>query len=65
MELGTKLYPYKKLNPALIELFNLLPSSTSKAFNVLIRENTTNYLPTLFQQQIILNAMNLWIRYNF
>ena len=61
MELGTMSYPYKTLTLALVELFNYLPADIN-AYSVLVRENTTDYLRTLFLPLMIVNATNLTIR---
>ncbi|CDW83870.1 UNKNOWN [Stylonychia lemnae] len=61
MELGTILYPFKSITPALVELFNYLNVETND-YEILVKENTTNYLMTLFSQLIILNSKNITIR---
>lgn len=61
MELGTKTYPYKTLTLALIELFNYLSADVND-YSILVKENTTDYLRTLFIPIMIVNTTNLTIR---
>ena len=63
MELGTKVWPYKTLTSALVELFNHLQPDVY-SYTVLIKENTSDNLRTLFVPLMIVNATNLTIRYD-
>ncbi|CDW86055.1 UNKNOWN [Stylonychia lemnae] len=60
LELGTQQYPYKTIRLPLIELFNYLPGQT-QSYQIMQKGNTTDYIQTLFNQQLVLNAINLTI----
>lgn len=49
MELGTKDFPYKSIQYALIELLNYLPQEI-KDYQILVKENTTDYISSLFSE---------------
>eukprot|EP00347_Sterkiella_histriomuscorum_P000456 403375796 len=62
LELGTKAFPYKQIQPALKEIYENLPSAQNKSFEILIKSNSTLYFNSRLERHYLDGLYNLTIR---
>eukprot|EP00347_Sterkiella_histriomuscorum_P005230 403357394 len=62
LELGTKTYPYKQIQPAIKEIFENLPSAQFQSFEILIKQNSTLFFNSRLEHHYFDGLYNLTIR---